>query len=402
MHKIWGKALPTVVLVLLLLPATALASGPDLSLSPDPVSFGKTTVSEESNAIAVEVQNVADAGGSVEGSALEGEDHAAFKVGGSDCGWIEAGQHCNVWVSFAPGSAGEKNATLAVRLKEGPEATVALSGTAVAPQLTYGPSSLDFGIQRVNENRSEGLQVTNNGEAPVRIGSTGTNGKDSGNFWISSSDCYGGRRLEVGESCSMQVTFNPWQAKEYEAAVTTYAAGSSFSAALRGTGGEAMLVPASNPVEFASAAVDGEGSERTIVLANEGNLGGAYFIAVIAGGDVGSFQLISETCTGEEIAPSATCVATISFDPIGVGPKIARLALFGESGGGTMVFLKGEGEPAASTGRGVVASTYPVASQGSSLKQVRRIRQQRRRFRCPHARVCPRIRVLEARRVHSG
>jgi hypothetical protein len=402
MHKIWSKALPTVVLVLLGLPATALASGPELSFSPDPVSFGKNTVSEESTAIAVEVQNVGDAGGSVESSALEGEDNAAFKIGGSDCGWIEAGQHCNVWVSFAPGSVGEKNASLVVRLKEGPEATVALSGTAVAPQLTYGPVSLDFGIQRVNENRSEGLQVTNSGEAAVRIGSSGVEGVDSGNFWTSSSDCYGGRRLDVGESCFMQVNFNPWQAKDYEATVTTYAAGIPFSAALSGTGGEAMLAPASNPVEFGSAAVGGEGSERTIVLSNEGNLAGAYFIAVIAGGDVGSFQLIDENCTGEAIAPGATCAATVRFDPIGVGPKIARLALFGESGGGTMVFLKGEGEPAASTGQGVATSTFPVVPQGSSLKQVRRIRPQRRRFRCPHARVCPRIRVFEARRVHSG
>ncbi len=399
MHKIWAKTLPTVVLVLLLLPTTALASGPELSLSPDPVSFGTTTVGEESNSIAVEVQNVGDAGGSFDVAALEGVDNAAFKVGGSDCGWIEPGQHCSVWVGFAPGSTGGKNATLAVRLKEGPEATVALSGTAAAPQLTYSPSSLDFGIQRVNENRSQGLQVTNGGEAAVRIGSTGTEGKDSGNFWISSSDCYGGRRLEVGESCWMQVNFNPWQAKDHEAAVTTYAAGIPFSADLRGTGGEALLAPASNPVEFGTAAVGGEGAERKIVLTNEGNLGGAYFIAVIAGGDVGSFQLIDEDCTGEEIAPAATCLATVRFDPVGVGPKVARLALFGESGGGTMVILKGEGELAPSLGSEAVASAPALAPRWGSVRRVRRHRANRR---CIRARVCPRIKVFKARRVHSG
>jgi hypothetical protein len=36
-------------------------------------------------------------------------------------------------VIFGPGSAGEKNAVLAVRAKEGPEATAALTGTAAGP-----------------------------------------------------------------------------------------------------------------------------------------------------------------------------------------------------------------------------------------------------------------------------
>ncbi len=345
MRKLRAIALPSVILVLLL-PAGASAAGPELSLSPSPVSFGKTAAGEESNPVAVEVQNVGDTGVSIEGSALEGEDNAAFKLGGSDCGWVEAGQHCTVSVSFAPGSAGEKNAVLAVRAKEGPEATAALTGTAVEPQLSYNPASLDFGIQRVNETRSQSLQVTNTGEAAVRIGSTGIEGKDTGNFWTSYNDCWNGRRLEVGESCSIQVYFNPWQIAEYEAAVTAYAAGVPFSAALRGTGGEAVLAPAGNPVEFGATAV-GESSEQTIPFSNEGNFAGGYFIAVVAGGDVGSFQLIDENCTGEPIAPGAGCVAHVRFEPVGTGVKTARLAFFGESNGPTMVTLRGEGRPAA-------------------------------------------------------
>lgn len=400
MHKIWAKALPPVVLVLLLVPATALAAGPQLSISPSPVSFGNTTVSEESNAVAVEVQNVGDTGASIEGSAVEGEDNAAFKIGGSDCGWIEAGQHCSVWVTFAPGSAGAKNAVLAVRAKEGPEATAPLTGTAVAPQLSYNPASLDFGIQRVNEGRSQNLQVTNTGEAAVRIGSTGIEGKDSGNFWTSYNDCWNGRRLEVGESCSIQVYFNPWQIAEYEAAVTAYAAGVPFSTSLRGTGGEALLAPAENPVEFGSAAVGGDGSVRTITLTNEGNLGGAYFIAVIAGGDVGSFNLIDENCTGEPVAPGATCIARVRFEPLASGAKTARLALFGESGGGTMVLLHGEGEAASPTeeaGSGQGAAVAP-----STLRPVNRARRGKaraRRFRCMRTVVCAQIRVFEAHRA---
>lgn len=336
--------------VLALLPvAGAVAAGPELSLSPSPVSFEKTTVGEESNQVAVEVQNLGDAGGSVETTALEGTDSNDFKLGGSDCGWVEAGQKCTVWVRLVPGSIGSKAASLAVRLKEGPEATVALGGTAVAPQLSFGPAGLDFGIQRVNENRSEILQVTNSGEAATRIGWVGTEGKDASNFWISSNECWNGRLLAPGESCGFQVYFNPWSMQSYEALATVSADNVSFSAPLTGTGGEALLAPETNPIEFGSAAVGGEGRLQTIQLRNEGNLGGAFFIAVIAGGDVGSFELIDENCTGEEIAPGATCVAHVRFDPTGLGVKVARLAMFGDSNGGAMVFLRGTGEPAAAT-----------------------------------------------------
>jgi HYDIN/CFA65/VesB-like, Ig-like domain len=272
----------------------------------------------------------------------------------------------------------------------------------VTPKLSFSPAPLDFGIVPVNQGDSKGLQVTNEGEAGTQLGWFGTEGKDTGNFWTSSGDCYSGRWLEPGESCWIQVNFNPWQAVDYEALLTVYADSFPFSAGLRGTGGEAMLMPESNPVEFDSAPVGGPGVVRTIHLSNEGNFGGGYFIAVIAGGDVGSFDLIDENCTGYEIAPGDTCVAHVRFDPVGVGAKTARLAMFGDSNGGTMVFLHGVGEPAAP-----LASPGPVvaAPAAKSMRARKRHRFGRRaplRGRCKRAKVCDRSRVFPARKVAAG
>ena len=72
MRKIWAAALLQVILILL--PASAAADGPALNLTPSPVSLEKTTVGEESSSLSVEVQNVGDSGGSVEGTSLEGVD----------------------------------------------------------------------------------------------------------------------------------------------------------------------------------------------------------------------------------------------------------------------------------------------------------------------------------------
>lgn len=394
MRKILATALLPTALVLLFA-ASAAAAGPELSLSPSPVAFDKTTVGEESAQVSVEVQNIGDSGGSVETSAIEGVDANEFKHNGSDCGWIEVGQKCTVWVRFAPASTGTKAASLAVRLKEGPEATVPLGGTAFSPQLSFNPVSLDFGIQRVNQSRGENMQVTNSGEAGVRIGSVGTEGKDSNNFWISSNDCWNGRWLAPGEGCWLQVNFNPWSMDSYEATATVFADNVGFSAALSGTGGEALLAPATNPVEFGSAEVGGAGQTQTIVLRNEGNLSGAFFIAVIAGGDVGSFELIDENCTGEEIAPGATCVAHVRFDPAGLGTKVARLAMFGDSNGGAMVFLRGEGVPATVTPEGNAGVTLaPAARKGERFVRRTTLRAP---ARCQRVKVCKRAKVFRAR-----
>jgi hypothetical protein len=268
-------------------------------------------------------------------------------------------------------------------------------GPEPPPRLSFSPASLDFGIVRVNQ----GVQVTNGGEAGTRIGSVGIEGKDTGNFWTGSGDCFNGRWLAPGESCWIQINFNAWQATDYEATLTVFADNVSFSADLRGTGGEARLMPEINPVEFGTAAIGGEGTVRTIHLSNEGNIGGGYFIALIAGGDVGSFELIDENCTGDEIAPGASCIAHVRFDPVGLGPKVARLAMFGDSNSGTMVFLRGEGESAATE----VHSTSAPAEPAKHVRKARGFaRGSSLRPRCKRAKICGRAKVFMAREATVG
>jgi hypothetical protein len=270
------------------------------------------------------------------------------------------------------------------------------------PQLTFSPANLDFGIVRVNQSASQNLQVTNSGEPVSQIGWVGIEGKDSGNFWTGFNECWNGRWLAPGESCAIQVNFNAWQAVGYEAALTVFVDNVSFSAGLRGTGGEAMLMPEVNPVEFGAVAVGGEGTVQTIRLRNDGNIAGGYFIAVIAGGDVGSFELIDENCTGDEMAPGAGCVAHVRFDPVGLGRKVARLAMFGDSNGGTMVFLRGEGELAAAEG------SSPVSPAPQQAKSVRKKRAFSRGYavelgrRCKRTKLCKHARVFEARKATAG
>jgi hypothetical protein len=337
-------ALAIFLLAAVALPATAQAAEEALlGFNPSPVGFSKTTAGAESQNLAVDVHNTSGVGVAVDQVVVEGADSSDFKTHGSDCGWLDPDQHCSVWVSFAPGGTGGKAATLVVKLKEAPEQSVALSGEAVSVQLAFAPTSYDFGIQRVNRGEgSAALQLLNAGEAAAQLGSVGIEGIDRNNFWTNGGDCWGGRWLQPGESCNLQVGFNPWDTVAYEAELQVSAYGTTFGAALSGFGGRARVEPASNPVDLGEVAAGEVGPVETIVLTNNGNLPGNFFIAVVAGGSVGSFQLVDESCTAAPVQPGASCTAQIRFAPQGTGPKVARLALFGDDDP-TMVMLTGEG-----------------------------------------------------------
>lgn len=341
---IGATALALSFLFALILPAPVVAApeGPEqLTFSPSPVSFPTTTVGYQSPAQDLVVTNEGEAEASVESVSIEGDDASQFSFGGSSCnGTLYPGQHCTLSIGFVPSSVGDKQATAVVRY-DGTQSEAVLSGSSVPPQLEFAPSGHDFGVQWVHSGADSWLQLTNVGEAAVQVSNLDILG-DSNAFGTGSSDCWG-RWLQPGESCAVQIWFNPQDTIGYSAQLRASSNAYSFTADLEGAGGRAILETAANPVAFGSAPVGGAGSTRAITMVNSGNLPGAFFIAVIAGGDAGSFELIDESCSGAPVMPGASCTVNVRFGPRSAGAKSARLALFGEGDGGTMVMLSGEG-----------------------------------------------------------
>ena len=258
----------------------------------------------------------------------------------------------------------------------------------VAPQLAFEPGSYDFGLHEVNRETSQNyFQLRNVGSVPAPVYSLEIVGPGSGAFWTGNSDCFG-RTLEPGETCSVQVNFNPYNVAEFMAQLrVTSAEGTSFSAGLSGEGGRPELAAATNPTNFGSVPIESGGVTRTIDITNNGNMPGGAFIAVISGGAVGSFHLLDENCTGIPLSPGATCNLQINFDPISTGAKTARLFLAGDGEGGAQITLTGMGlDPVASAesnagaSAGSVVVGKPRHSQRVRSKAQRRhaLRQRRR------------------------
>jgi len=211
------------------------------------------------------------------------------------------------------------------------------------PQLAIEPGSYDFGIQPLNwGSRDAWFQLRNVGTEALQVGSPQIVGPGQEAFSADYSPCYGSY-LQPGESCSARVYFSPHDAVEYTAQLQVSVGSYSFSAGLTGTGGRATFSPASSSTDFGVAKVGSAGTTREISIANTGNMPGGVFIAVIAGGAIGSFQILDENCTGVELVPAATCTLQVRFRPISEGVKKAMLGLFGEGEGPTPIVLTGVG-----------------------------------------------------------
>jgi len=233
-------------------------------------------------------------------------------------------------------------AVMAVRPVAGLAAPVEPPVEPEPPQLSFEPGGYDFGLQSLNNGASQAtFQLRNAGSEPVHVDSVEISPNGDGSFWTNTM-CPG-MTLQPNETCWVQVYFAPRHASEYAVQLRANAGPYSFTANLTGTGGRATFVPGSNPTDFGSVRVGSAGTTREIEVTNAGNMPGGMFIAVIAGGAIGSFQLLDENCTGVELFPAATCTLQVRFQPVSEGVKKAMLGLFGESEGPTPIVLTGVG-----------------------------------------------------------
>jgi len=272
------------------------------------------------------------------------------------------------------------------------------------PQLAIEPGSYDFGLQPLNwGSRETWFQLRNVGAETLQVGSPEISGPGQEAFWADNSPCYGSY-LNPGESCSVRVYFGPLDAVEYTAQFKVNVDSYSFAAELSGTGGRASLVPSSSSTDFGVAKVGSTGVTREITIANTGNMSGGVFIAVIAGGAIGSFQILDENCTGVELAPAATCTVQVRFQPQSEGVKKAMLGLFGDNEGPTPIFLTGVGaapDPPAPAPAAVAPDSRQAAGPDAAKRRAKAHRTAVRRAVVHRARLrAHRARARERRLRH--
>jgi subtilase family serine protease len=132
------------------------------------------------------------------------------------------------------------------------------------PNIVVYPTAHDFGSVKLSTAGSASVSITNNGSAPLVLGSAAATGADGTAFRLS-PDCAGD--IAVGASCDAQVTFTPTRGGPY-ASVMRFSTNAfeQFEVTLTGTGNlppvaQSLTVTTDveEPVIIRVAAVDPEG-----------------------------------------------------------------------------------------------------------------------------------------------
>ncbi|NDE01189.1 MAG: choice-of-anchor D domain-containing protein, partial [Gammaproteobacteria bacterium] len=335
---------------------TGVGAAPSLQLAETSVAFGTVSVGSTSAVRKLVLRNTGNAPLVIGGIVVTGTDAAQF-VMVTDCNANLAPEaSCNAEVSFKPGSAGVKGASLTVTSNDAASpANIALSGTGTAPQLVLGSTNVSFGSVNVGAaSEARVIAVRNEGNAPLVFGAVGLSGADAGQF-VQRTDC--AASLAIGASCNLTLTFQPTSAGDKTATVSIASNASSTPATilLSGRGAAPVVTFAATELPFGSVNVGATSALKTMSLRNTGDAALTISGITLTGTDSNQYQQTNDC--GTTLSPAASCLISVTFKPTSAGDKTANVSVASNAASQPAAFaLTGKG-----TAPVVVLSSAAVA-----------------------------------------
>jgi len=212
-------------------------AAPVVSLSTTKLTFGSVNVGAASGSTVVTLTNTGDATLSITGITVTGTNASSF-VFANTCGTsVAAGANCTIHGHFGPLSPGLLTAAIIITDNAaGSPQSIELSGTGVAPAVSFSSTKLAFGSENVGSaTGSQTVTLTNTGNATLTISSINLAGANASSFVFANS-C--GATLAAGANCTIHGHFAPTTKGALTASITITdnAAGSAQNIALTGTG----------------------------------------------------------------------------------------------------------------------------------------------------------------------
>ncbi len=289
-------------------------TGTQVNVNPSSLNFGTISVGTTSSAMLVTLSNVGSSSVSISNVTITGTNSTDFAQTNTCGSSVGPNASCAFSVTFTPGAAGTRTATLSVYDSGGasPQA-VSLSGTGYSngtgPAVTFNPTSLSFGNQNY-KTKSAVMKVTltNTGGATLDI----TSITPSSNY-SDTTTCLS--TLAAGQSCTISVSFTPTVVGTDNGSVTVVdnASNSPQSVSLTGTGVGAQAVLSPTTLTF-GVQVDGTTSTaQTATLTNQGNAS----LTITSITAPANFTQTND-CESS-LAAGASCAIDVSFAPTGKG-----------------------------------------------------------------------------------
>src|SRR5437879_1115806 len=241
---------------------------PQLSVIPPSASFGNVGVGTR-NTYAFTLTNSGSASVTVSQANVSG---SGLSVGGLSLPLtLTPGQKTTFSVVFAPASTGNitGSVSLVSNVLNSPT-TIALSGTAVQPQLSVVPPSASFGDVAVGTRNTQTITLINSGTGNMTI----SQATPSGNGF-SMTGLTVPLTLSAGQRTSFSVAFAPASAGSVTGSLSLVsdAPNSPSTIALSGTGVTSTFLLTASPtsLSFGNVTAGSKSAPQTVTLTNSGN-----------------------------------------------------------------------------------------------------------------------------------
>jgi len=367
----------------------AIPASQQIVVSQSTLAFGNQPAGSASSYQNIWLTNQSDSSVTINSITLAGTNAAAFTlINSSDSGYsapdigyvyscayyvnyyntnynegyaLGARTSCYIPVQFNPlaGSTGNLIASITETDSATPGThTINLTGSAVVagPAAAFSPSTASFATQSVGTtSAAQNFSVTNTGTANLTL--TGVVSTNTTEFPISSDGC-SGSVLTPGQHCIVAVVFAPTLGgtRTGSLKVTDNASGTPQVLSLSGTG---LGIPATsfNPTSltFGNTNIGATAASQTVTLSNPGTDTLAISSITISGVHASDFALANNTCTAK-LAPTASCVLTVSFTPAASGNRGASITVVDNA-----TNLAGSTQTIPLTGVGLAVSTASVS-----------------------------------------
>jgi hypothetical protein len=287
------------------------ASAQAVSFSPTSLSFGGVEVGQSSSPQPLTLTNTGTATLKVTKVQMTQPNAGDFTETDNCVGQISAGLSCTINVTFVPTTTGTRSANVTVTDNAaGSPQKVPVSGTGLAPLVSFTPSSLAFADQLLsNASAAQNITLKNTGQAALAISNIAMAGANFGDFSLT-QNC--GTSLAAGATCTISVTFTPTAAWSRTAAImmTDNALGSPHVVGLAGNGASGGVAAFSPPsLTFATRLMFTTSAAQPVTLTNTGTAP-LQIANILAAGDYAQ----TNTC-GTSVAAGAFCTINVTFTP---------------------------------------------------------------------------------------
>lgn len=293
------------------------------------LDFGSVTVGTSASG-SVAITNTSAHSVSVSHFGIGGNAEKEFALGSNNCpATLASGDTCNVDITFTPGYAKLRNATLAVRVQWAVNSNIhtatvlaSLSGTGVKPTVTL--TAPDFGSVALGSSTTDQVVANNTSLAAVTFKSAKITGPHQPSWKVSSTTCAGA--LASGASCEIELTFTPHSLGDLSTVLSTVFTITTTNGHVTHTvlvnSAATVHATGSLPTFSVSAPPLGPTAQNTKVsesatITNTSGVALSYSGSHIAGVNAKDFTVANATCTAQIAANGGTCTLTLSFDPTG-------------------------------------------------------------------------------------